>query len=213
MADFDGSTEQVEQWIKLLRQGDREARDALLACAGDRLLKLTRKMLRLSADVRRWEQTDDVFQNAMMRLYRSLEQIELVDARHFYHVAALQIRRELIDLARRYQGVHGMGATCGCSRCLRNKRTVLPLVLIRRSRPATRPSWPPGWSFISASSCCRRKSGTCFNCFGTAACRPRRRPRPCTSPRAPCDAAGKRPGWLCTMCCLGARSNCRTGFH
>jgi RNA polymerase sigma factor (sigma-70 family) len=109
MADCDGTTEQVEQWIKLLRQGDRGARDALLACAGDRLLKLTRKMLRLSADVRRWEQTDDVFQNAMMRLYRSLEQIELQDARHFYHVAALQIRRELIDLARRYQGVHGMG--------------------------------------------------------------------------------------------------------
>src|SRR5688572_26160716 len=109
MAESDGTTEQVEQWIQRLRQGDREARDALLACAGDRLLRLTRKMLRLSADVRRWEQTDDVFQNAMMRLYRSLEQIELQDARHFFHVAALQIRRELIDLARRYQGAHGMG--------------------------------------------------------------------------------------------------------
>lgn len=109
MAESDGTTEQVEQWIQRLRQGDREARDALLACAGDRLLRLTRKMLRLSNDVRRWEQTDDVFQNAMMRLYRSLEQIELQDARHFFHVAALQIRRELIDLARRYQGAHGMG--------------------------------------------------------------------------------------------------------
>jgi RNA polymerase sigma-70 factor (ECF subfamily) len=109
MADSDATTEQVEQWITLLQQGDRGARDALLACAGDRLLKLTRKMLRLSADVRRWEQTDDVFQNAMMRLYRSLEQVELQDARHFFHVAALQIRRELIDLARRYQGPHGMG--------------------------------------------------------------------------------------------------------
>jgi RNA polymerase sigma-70 factor (ECF subfamily) len=109
MTGSDGTTEQVEQWIARLRQGDRGARDALLACAGDRLLKLTRKMLRLSADVRRWEQTDDVFQNAMMRLYRSLEEVELQNARHFFHVAALQIRRELIDLARRYQGPHGMG--------------------------------------------------------------------------------------------------------
>jgi RNA polymerase sigma-70 factor (ECF subfamily) len=109
MSETDGTTEQVDKWIKRLREGDREARDALLACAGDRLLRLTRKMLRVSADVRRWEQTDDVFQNAMMRLYRSLEQIELQDARHFFNVAALQIRRELIDLARRYQGAHGMG--------------------------------------------------------------------------------------------------------
>src|SRR5687768_7898694 len=51
MADFDGTTQQVERWIQLQRQGDRGARDALLACVGDRLLKLTRKMLRLSADV------------------------------------------------------------------------------------------------------------------------------------------------------------------
>jgi RNA polymerase sigma-70 factor (ECF subfamily) len=109
MAESDATTQQVDQWIKLLRQGDRAARDALLASAGERLLKLTRKMLRLSSDVRRWEQTDDVFQNAMMRLYRSLEEVELQDARHFFHVAALQIRRELIDLARRYQGPQGMG--------------------------------------------------------------------------------------------------------
>jgi RNA polymerase sigma-70 factor (ECF subfamily) len=109
MAESDPTTQQVEQWIQRLRQGDREARDALLACAGDRLLRLTRKMLRLSADVRRWEQTDDVFQNSMLRLYRALEQIELQDARHFFHVAALQIRRELVDLARRYQGSYGMG--------------------------------------------------------------------------------------------------------
>lgn len=109
MAEFDATTAQVDQWILRLREGDREARDKLLAAAGERLLRLTRKMLRLSNDVRRWEQTDDVCQNAMLRLYRALEQIELQDARHFYHVAALQIRRELIDLARRYQGAYGMG--------------------------------------------------------------------------------------------------------
>jgi RNA polymerase sigma-70 factor (ECF subfamily) len=97
MAESDGTAEQVDRWIQRLRQGDREARDALLACAGDRLLRLTRKMLRLSSD------------DAMLRLYRSLDQIELEDARHFFHVAALQIRRELIDLARRYQGAYGMG--------------------------------------------------------------------------------------------------------
>jgi RNA polymerase sigma-70 factor (ECF subfamily) len=109
MADAPVATEQIEHWIARLRQGDRSAREALLACAGDRLLRLTRKMLKQSADVKRWEQTDDVFQNAMMRLYRALDQVELQSARHFYHIAAMQIRRELIDLARRYQGPRGMG--------------------------------------------------------------------------------------------------------
>ena len=32
------------------------------------------------------------------------------DARHFYHLAELQIRRELLDLANRYRGPHGIGA-------------------------------------------------------------------------------------------------------
>lgn len=109
MADIDATTEQIDQWITQLRQGDKTARDSLLHCAGERLLRLTRKMLRQSADVKRWEQTDDVFQNAMLRLYKSLDQIELQNAQHFYHVAAMQIRRELIDLARRYQGPRGMG--------------------------------------------------------------------------------------------------------
>ena len=109
MAEFEATMAQVDQLIQKLRDGDREARDQLLAAAGDRLLRLTRKMLRLSNDVRRWEQTDDVCQNAMLRLYRSLEQIDLQDSRHFFHVAAMQIRRELIDLARRYQGAYGMG--------------------------------------------------------------------------------------------------------
>jgi RNA polymerase sigma-70 factor (ECF subfamily) len=109
MAEIDATTQQIEQWITQLRQGDKSARDALLRCAGERLLRLTRKMLKQSADVKRWEQTDDVFQNAMLRLYKSLDQIELQNAQHFYHVAAMQIRRELIDLARRYQGPRGMG--------------------------------------------------------------------------------------------------------
>src|SRR5688500_5131921 len=109
MTEIEATTEQIDQWITRLRQGDKSARECLLRCAGERLLRLTRKMLRQSADVKRWEQTDDVFQNAMMRLYKSLDQIELQNASHFYHVAAMQIRRELIDLARRYQGPRGMG--------------------------------------------------------------------------------------------------------
>lgn len=95
----------VEQAIR----GDRTARDQLIHHACDRLLVLTRRMLRCHPGVSRWEQTDDVFQNAMVRLHRALETASLVDVRHFFNLATMQIRRELIDLGRRHFGPLGLG--------------------------------------------------------------------------------------------------------
>jgi RNA polymerase sigma-70 factor (ECF subfamily) len=90
-------------------RGDAAAREQLLHAACDRLRRLTRKMLRDFPEVHRWEETDDVWQNASLRLWRSLEHVQPVDARHFLRLAALQIRRELIDLARRHRSRVGMG--------------------------------------------------------------------------------------------------------
>ena len=61
------------------------------------------------AHVGRWEETGDVLQRAMLRLYRSLEDVTLESGRHFYNLAATQIRRELIELARHYYGPQGQG--------------------------------------------------------------------------------------------------------
>jgi RNA polymerase sigma-70 factor (ECF subfamily) len=72
-------------------------------------MNLTRKVKRSFGRVQRWEQTEDVFQRATMRLYQSLEKVTPNDSRHFYRLAALQIRRELIDLTRHYSGPQGMG--------------------------------------------------------------------------------------------------------
>ena len=58
----------------------------------------------------RWEQTDDVVQNALVRLRRALETTSPESVRSFVNLAAVQIRRELIDLARHYHGPNGMGA-------------------------------------------------------------------------------------------------------
>jgi RNA polymerase sigma-70 factor (ECF subfamily) len=60
--------------------------------------------------VRRWEETADVVQNATLRLLRALEEVRPEDPRQFFGLAAEQIRRELIDLARHYHGPHGVGA-------------------------------------------------------------------------------------------------------
>jgi RNA polymerase sigma-70 factor (ECF subfamily) len=59
--------------------------------------------------VKRWEQTDDVLQNAAVRLYRALGQVKPASAADFFRLAALNIRRELLDLAKHYYGPRGPG--------------------------------------------------------------------------------------------------------
>src|SRR5207302_1154946 len=74
------------------------------------LTRLTRKMLKGYPRVKRWEETDDVMQNATMRLYRSLLDVKPASAADFFRLAALNIRRELLDLAKHYYGPQGQGA-------------------------------------------------------------------------------------------------------
>ena len=104
-----GSTTQIQLRLDRLRAGDESARDELLKLACQRLTRLARKMLRRFPRVRRWEQTDDVLQNASMRLCQALKDVRPASVRGFINLAALQIRRELIDLARHYDGPRGMG--------------------------------------------------------------------------------------------------------
>lgn len=104
------NTVAIEDCIERIRRGDVAIKSELIQVAYERLQRMTRKMKRDFDRVGRWEQTDDIFQNAAMRLCDALENVEIVDARHFFRLAALQIRRELIDLARHYHGPQGMGA-------------------------------------------------------------------------------------------------------
>jgi RNA polymerase sigma-70 factor (ECF subfamily) len=100
----------IEGWLHRLGAGDDQARKELLNCAYERLSRLTRKMLKGFGRVKRWEQTDDVAQNAMLRLYRSLAEARPASAVEFYRLAARNIRRELLDLAKHYYGPRGLGA-------------------------------------------------------------------------------------------------------
>jgi RNA polymerase sigma-70 factor (ECF subfamily) len=100
----------VDDAVGRLRRGDASARDVLLQIASDRLLRLTRRILHGFPGVARWEQTDDVFQNASVRLYQALSSTQVQDAAHFYRLAAVQIRRECLDLCRHYQGPLGLAA-------------------------------------------------------------------------------------------------------
>ncbi len=107
MPDLAGETARL---LDLVRQGDSQARNDIIAHACNRLRCLTSRMLKSYPGVRRWEQTDDVLQTALLRLCRALEGTQPESVRHFYNLAALQIRRGLIDLAHHYFGPQGHGA-------------------------------------------------------------------------------------------------------
>lgn len=100
---------QLQALIDKSLDGDPLAKETLLDHACERLMSLTRKMLHNYPGIHRWEQTDDIFQNSMIRLHRALIQVRIESTRHFFNLAALQIRRELIDAARRYFGPGGLG--------------------------------------------------------------------------------------------------------
>ena len=110
MPDPSSQTVQVQAYLDRLRGGDEAARGELLNCACERLRRLTRKMIKCYPKVHRWEQTDDVLQNAVIRLQRTLQQLTVATARDFFRLAALQIRRELLDLTKHYYGPQGAGA-------------------------------------------------------------------------------------------------------
>jgi RNA polymerase sigma-70 factor (ECF subfamily) len=67
-------------------------------------------MLRTFPTVRRWEETDDVVQNAALRLDRALRETIPSEPRGLVGLAATQVRRELLDLAKKHRGPESYGA-------------------------------------------------------------------------------------------------------
>src|SRR5262245_4056149 len=104
-------TVQLNDWLERWRAGDLRARDELVQAALPRLELLARKMLRGFPNVRPLNDTQDVVQNAAVRLLRSLRQVNPPPAttREFFGLAAAEIRRELLDLARSSQAARRCG--------------------------------------------------------------------------------------------------------
>jgi RNA polymerase sigma-70 factor (ECF subfamily) len=100
----------LQDCIERLQAGDRSARDELIRRSCARLRKLVAKMMQKYGRLRRWEETDDVLQSALCRLLRALESVPIDSADQFFSLAAVQIRRELIDLCRHHFGPEGSAA-------------------------------------------------------------------------------------------------------
>ncbi|MCA8988335.1 MAG: sigma-70 family RNA polymerase sigma factor [Planctomycetaceae bacterium] len=126
MSDQTTGMLQIEECIARLNDGDSLARGELLNLTCDRLLRLTHRIKQSFPAVGRWEQTEDIFQNASMKLYEAMHEVELNDSRHFFRLAAKKIRETLLDLARHYQGPMGAGANHATMPPMRDQEQAIP---------------------------------------------------------------------------------------
>jgi RNA polymerase sigma-70 factor (ECF subfamily) len=96
------NTVSLHDMVARYRTGESGALDALVRRVQDRLDQFARRMLGSFPGVRAREQTPDVVQGALIRLSRALKQQAPGSVAEFFKLAATQVRRELLDLARRH---------------------------------------------------------------------------------------------------------------
>jgi RNA polymerase sigma-70 factor (ECF subfamily) len=101
MTDPTSSTAAIQGCLDRWRAGDPRAADDLIRQALARLTRLARRMLRAFPNVRGSADTDDVLHNSLIRLLRTLRTLRPATPRDFFNLAAVHIRRELLDLARK----------------------------------------------------------------------------------------------------------------
>jgi RNA polymerase sigma factor (sigma-70 family) len=104
------STTQLQGCIERMNAGDLAARDELLGHVCERLRRLTGKMLQDFPRLKRWEDADDVLQNAVLRLLKALQAVKPGSVAEFFRLATRHIRWELRDMVRHYFGPEGLGA-------------------------------------------------------------------------------------------------------
>lgn len=107
MAESELQTTELHLLVHRIRQGDRQAKEDFVRRVGERIERLSRNMLRRYPNVRRWEETGDVFQQVLVNVLRSIETgiNDPRSGREFYGYVSTCIRNTLLDLARHYRGV------------------------------------------------------------------------------------------------------------
>lgn len=101
------STLAVRHWLERHRAGDEAARNELINISMRRLRLLARTILSDIPAVRQFEETDDLLQNAVVRLWKYLAGKKPDAPVDYFRLAACMIRRELIDLSRHHCSQRG----------------------------------------------------------------------------------------------------------
>ena len=94
----------VQHWLGRHKVGDDSARRELIEISMRRLQLLARRILNDIPTVRRFEDTDDLLQNSVVRLWKYLSDHQPETPVDYFRLAACLIRRELIDLSRYHFG-------------------------------------------------------------------------------------------------------------
>ena len=119
-------TARLAACLEQLHAGDDVARGEILALCDARLRELSHRLLGKFAKVRRWDDTDDVAQNAALRLYRALADTVPDSPRGLMGLMSTQIQRELIDLARKHSGPMSYAAKVLIERWRQHYNTIRP---------------------------------------------------------------------------------------
>jgi RNA polymerase sigma factor (sigma-70 family) len=135
----ESDSSEISLWLDRLALGDLKARDRIIEITSGRLRILASRMLSRFPSVRRWEDTDDVFQNAVMRLHRALAAVQPDSPRAIMALAATQLHRELIDLARRYRGPMSFEANHATQAPGLDDASELPPLAVERAPAADEP--------------------------------------------------------------------------
>ncbi len=100
----DSTTVQIQGYLDRFLDGDAAAKAALVRVAEDRLLVLTRRLLRDYPRGREHDDTEGIFQEAYIRLHSALDELKPATVRQFLGLATVTIRRTLLDIVRKLRG-------------------------------------------------------------------------------------------------------------
>jgi RNA polymerase sigma-70 factor (ECF subfamily) len=103
------TTAELSTCLERLRAGDPQARAVLIDRSQERLRQLARHQFHGFARLRRFADTGDVLQEAVLRLLQRLNAHVPDTPAEFLAMAAREIRCALLDLIRHYYGPHGPG--------------------------------------------------------------------------------------------------------
>jgi len=94
----------LQNLLARVAAGDAQSKEELINRAYERLILVARKLLGSFSRVRVEEETAGVLNEAYPKLHRALDDVKPATVREFMGLAALQIRRTLLDSIRRLEG-------------------------------------------------------------------------------------------------------------
>lgn len=109
MPDDSLDTTDLVFWIVELQQGRSEAAEPQFRKIMQKVERQARNMFRRFPRVGRFVDVDDVIQNTILRMLAAFRTLRPASRQDFYKLVNSLIRRELLDLTRKYFGPRGAG--------------------------------------------------------------------------------------------------------